>query len=58
VHVVCWELAKISESDGKKLVCRLCKKSFHCDLTRGRRIWRGARRSPVLCGMGLVALWM
>jgi hypothetical protein len=29
-----------------------CKKALCCNLTRGRRIWRGARRSPVLCGVG------
>jgi hypothetical protein len=47
-------LAELSASDCKKLVCRLCKKALCCDLTQGRRIWRGARRSPVLCGVGFL----
>jgi hypothetical protein len=47
-------LAEISASDCKKLVCRLCKKDLCCDLTRGRRIWRGAYRSLVLCRVGFL----
>jgi hypothetical protein len=45
-------LAELSASDCKKLVYRLCKKALCLNLARGRRIWRGARRSPVLCGVG------
>jgi hypothetical protein len=36
-------------------VHRLCK-DLCPDLIRGRRIQRGAHRSPVLCGVGSVAL--
>ena len=37
-------LAELSASD--------CKKALCLNLALGRRIWRGARRSPVLCGVG------
>jgi hypothetical protein len=47
-------LVDLSESDCKNLVCRLCKKDLCCDLTQGRRIWRGARKYPVLCGVGFL----
>jgi hypothetical protein len=38
----------------RSFVHRLCKALF-CDLIQGRRIWRGACRYPVLCGVGSVA---
>jgi hypothetical protein len=57
VHTMCLELAELSASDCKKLVCRLCKKALCLNLARGRRIWRGVRRSPVLCGVGFLRLY-
>jgi hypothetical protein len=33
-------------------------KALCCDLAQGRRIWRGAHRSIVLCGVGFDALCM
>jgi hypothetical protein len=47
-------LAELSESDCKNLMCRLCKKTLCCDLTRGRRIWRGARRYYFICKVGFL----
>jgi hypothetical protein len=47
-------LAELSASDCKNLVCRLCKKALCCDLTQGRRIWRGACKSLVLCRVGFL----
>jgi hypothetical protein len=38
-------LAELSASDCKSLVYRLCKKALCCDLTRGRRTWRGVHIS-------------
>jgi hypothetical protein len=43
------------------IVRRLCidsKKDLCLNLARGRRIWRGGRRSPILCIVGSEALCM
>jgi hypothetical protein len=41
-------LAELSAIDYKKALC--------CYITWGRKIWQGAHRSPILCGVGFVAL--
>jgi hypothetical protein len=47
-------IAELSASDCKRL-CAIQELALCLDLIRGRRIWRGVHRSPVLCG---VALWL
>jgi hypothetical protein len=44
VHVV-WKFARLSSSD-----CKILWKALCCNLARGRRISRSARRYPFLCG--------
>jgi hypothetical protein len=47
-------LTELTASDCKRPVHRLCKKALCCDLTQGRRIQRGVRRSPILCEVGFL----
>ena len=41
-----------------RILCIDSNKALCLNLARGRRIWKGARRSLVLCGVGSEALCM
>jgi hypothetical protein len=45
LRILCVKTCRDKCSDCKRPMYRPCKKDFCCDLTRGRRIWRGVQIS-------------